>query len=89
MIEDMREHLRRADALLREARYGEAISLYQAAGDAYAQRGIALKAVALFCHIVSLVDQWAPELSDARGRALLGLLHGYTRLGLHAEASRV
>ena len=35
------------------------------------------------------VEADGPELRDARCRALLGLLHGYTRLGLHGEASRV
>jgi hypothetical protein len=86
---DVRTALRRADDLLREERYAEAVDAYQAAADAYMEAGFALKALAVLRQIVEIADRSPSELRSARTRALMGLLRGYTSLGSTLEADAV
>jgi hypothetical protein len=81
--------LRRADELLREARYAEAVAEYGLVAETYAAAGFALKSAAIWKQIVGIVDRSAPELAEVRTRSLRGLLAAYTALGLTSEANEV
>lgn len=86
---DVKATLRRADDLLREERYAEAVDEYQGAADAYLEGGFALKAVAVLRQIVEITDRSPSDLAGARTRALGGLLGCYTDLGLTVDADAV
>ena len=87
MDDDIRTKLRRADALLREERYAQAVGLHQAVADAFTQGGFVLKAVAVLRQIIDITERAGPELADARRHALRELAQGYTALGLTTDAA--
>jgi hypothetical protein len=87
--DDVRSYLRRADALLREERYGEAVRLYEQAAESFTREGFLPKSIAVSKQIISIIDRGAPEMADVRERTLRRLNHAYTGLGLTAEAAEI
>jgi hypothetical protein len=89
LMMDARAKLRRGDALARDERYGEAIAEYQEVADLYVGAGFTLRAAAVLRQVVAIIDRSLPDLAEARTRALRGLLHCYTVLGLTTDADNV
>jgi hypothetical protein len=84
-----RDKLRRADALVIAEQLPEAIAEYLAVADYYESQGFVVKSVAVLRQVLELTERTETHCSDARTRALLGLLRAYTQLGLAADADEI
>ena len=87
--DDTLSYLQRADALLQEERYEEAVRLYEHAAESFIKGGFVFKSIAVSKQITSIIDRCAPELTDVRERTLRRLNQAYTGLGLTAEAAEI
>jgi hypothetical protein len=84
-----RDKLRRADAMVVAEQLPEAIVEYLAVADYYESQGFLVKSLAVLRRVLELTERTEAAGSDGRTRALLGLLRGYTKLGLASEAEAV
>ena len=90
VIGESRARLREPDQLLRAQLHAEAVAIYDAVAEDYADWGFAIKSIAISRAIVQIADQCAPNLDAARTRALKRLLSLQSQIGLDdfAEETR-
>lgn len=86
---DLPTELRRADALLRNSLFSDAVSIYLEIATAYRTHGLRAKAIAVLVQVVDIIEASAPELVDERTRALRALFELYTEMGFASDAEHV